>query len=199
MVRSVAALVVVLSVACTTASPPSTLNRPSTSAESPTVASDEASTIPTQLDCVDPIGTSSALPAGFEDIGGAVGLQTAASDHVAMQTAATSSGDPSARLFAKAALMVKRGARAEIIGPPASMGSLSVEWGNTTNRARTAHLTVGPCEGPDSWLVYPGGYYVPDPSCVHVNVRVAGIDHSTAVGVGAPCPGQEPPPQPTES
>jgi hypothetical protein len=102
-------------------------------------------------------------------------------------------------LFAKAALMVKPGARAEIIVPSASMGNLSVEWGNTTKRARTTHVTVGPCEGPDNWLVYPGGYYVPDPSCVQATVRVAGIDHSIAVGVGAPCPGQEPPPQPTES
>jgi hypothetical protein len=82
--------------------------------------------------------------------------------------------------------------------PPAWVGRLAVEWGNTTRRALAHHLVVGPCPGDDPWIAFPGGFYVSQPACVELIVRVANIDHEVSVGVGAPCPGQKPPPQPTE-
>jgi hypothetical protein len=119
----------------------------------------------------------------------------------ALQTALTGNDEQTARLFAKTPLLVKAGAQAEVIVPSSLVGSVEFEWGNTVNRARTTDLTVGPCPAPtpDTWLVYPGGYYVPRPQCVQVIVRAGGIDTTISVGVGVACPGQQPPPQPTDT
>lgn len=161
----------------------------STSASAPTARAQA-----TRFECADPIGRLAAPPADMHVFGGAIALFTAASSHVALQTSISGSAAPSQRLFAKAGLLVKSGAVAEIIVPPNWLGRLFVQWSS----ARTEHLAIGPCgNGNGTWLAFPGGYYVPRPECVDLIVRVAGIDHHLSVGIGRPCPGQQPPPQPT--
>src|SRR5436190_4147232 len=151
------------------------------------------------LDCRDPIGATSAPASFVQPIAGAVALQTRSSSRTALQTSASDAGAPSLRLFAKTPLFVRTGAKAELIVPRKLVGRVSVTWGNTGQGVATRSLGVGPCRGAARWLVFPGGYFVAKPACVGCIVRVAGKDHHVSLGVGAPCPGQRPPPEPTQS
>ena len=194
--RRVAMLLVVLLVACTgdsgSGNPSTDLTRSGEPAQTASASQVAAAT----FDCTDPIDMSSTLPPGFDDLGG-VALQTSSTYPLALQTSSSGRADPSQRLFAKAALLVRANVTAEIVVPSAFVGRVAFEWGNTVKRTLTTHLRVGPCTGRD-WMAFPGGYYVQDPMCVYLAVIVAGIDpFRVSVGVGTPCAGQQPPPQPS--
>jgi len=47
------------------------------------------------------------------------------------------------------------------------------------------------------WLVFPGGYWVHRPLCLPLLVTAHGETERVRIGVGAACPGQEPPPEPS--
>jgi hypothetical protein len=145
------------------------------------------------LDCSAPIDSARTPPAGFQSIGGAIALETSASDGTALQTSATRQPGVE-RLFAKNGLFVRAGTKAELIVPSRWVGSLALHWRNAGGPV--SRLDVGPCTG-DAWIVFPGGYYVSRPACVELIVRVSSVDHLVSMGVGAPCPGQRPPPQPS--
>jgi len=149
------------------------------------------------LDCRRPIGELEAPGERYEIIGGAVALVTSASSPIALQTSATKA-DPAKRLFAKTGLLVKTGAKSELIVPPEWADQLSVGWGNTDAGQPSQHLVVGPCDSGAAWIAFPGGYFISDPACVDLIVRVADKDRHRSIGVGAPCPGQRQPPEPTE-
>jgi hypothetical protein len=152
------------------------------------------------LDCRDPIDALNTPASFVEPIAGAVALQTRSSSRTALQTGTTSRpGGPSTRLFAKTPLFVRTGRKAQLIVPQKWVGRLSVTWGNTGQGITTRALTVGPCPGRARWLVFPGGYFLAQPACVELIVRVAGKDRHIQIGVGAPCPGQLRPPQPSAS
>ena len=151
------------------------------------------------LDCKDPIGASSAPDEGFAAIGDAVALQTAASSPVALQTSVSGEPDPAYGLFAKTGLLVRTGVMSELIVPPEWLGKVAVAWGNTGSDRPSGRLIVGPCPGTAAWIAFPGGYYVNQPACIDLIVRRDGTDHHVAVGVGSPCPGQQPPPEPSST
>ena len=73
-------------------------------------------------------------------------------------------------------------------------------WGNTDHDgiARRS-FKLKPCAGPAKWLVFPGGYLLTEPACIDLVVRVTDHDTHVRVGVGASCPGQRPPPEPSDS
>jgi hypothetical protein len=149
------------------------------------------------LDCRDPIGELTEPPADYEVIGDAVALLTSSSHPTALQTGLNDGSDRPLRLFAKTGLLVRTGVESEIIVPEEWADRVLVGWGNTERKQRSTHLDIGPCAGRTPWIAFPGGYYVSDPSCVEIVVRTASQDHRVTVGVGAPCPGQSPPPEPT--
>jgi hypothetical protein len=151
------------------------------------------------LDCNDPIGELSTPGDGYEAIDGAVALPTSAANPIALGTSATREYGPSKRLFAKTGLLVRTGVKSELITPPEWIGRLWYRWGNTGPPPPTDHFVVGPCRGAAAWIAFPGGFFVADPACVHLVVRTAAGDHDVTVGVGAPCPGQRPPPDPTDA
>jgi hypothetical protein len=132
-------------------------------------------------------------------IGDAVALVTSTTSETALQTSASGDPDPSQRLYAKNGLLVRTNMRSEFIVPPAWHDRLSFRWGNAGPREATEHLVVGPCDGPADWIAFPGGYLVSDPACVDFIVRAGNGDHRVTVGVGAPCDGQRPPPEPTDT
>jgi hypothetical protein len=120
----------------------------------------------------------------------------------ALQTA--SSGDASAagaRLFAKRGLVVKAGTSFEIEVPRDAADRLSIGWGNPARRA--GRVVVRDCRrrsgAASGWLAYAGGYWVADPGCVTVVVRARGQARRVRIGLGAACPGQQPPQGPSES
>jgi hypothetical protein len=153
------------------------------------------------LDCRDPIGAADTPPSYVKAIGGAVALQTRSTTRRALQTAATSDPNvPSLRFRAKTPLFVRTGRAAKIIIPRKQLGRLAMTWGNTDHDGiATRAFTVGPCPGQSKWIVFPGGYYLTRPACIDLTVRAAGSDTRVRVGVGAPCPGQRRPPEPSDS
>jgi hypothetical protein len=152
----------------------------------------------TPLDCRHPIGAFDAPQGGYQVFGDAVALVTSSTSDVALQTTATGASDPSERLFAKNGLLVRTSTRSELIVPTPWRGRLSFRWGNAGRREATEHLVVGPCDGDEAWIAFPGGYLVPDAACVDFIVRTDDVDHEVTVGVGAPCAGQRPPPEPSD-
>ena len=153
---------------------------------------------PTALDCRDPIGAVDAPDAGYDVFGDAVALTTSRTSPAALQTTATDDSDPAQRLFAKTGLLVRTDACSDLIVPPEWRGKLAFRWGNAGDETATEHLVVGPCAGPGAWIAFPGGYLVSEPACVELIVRTSQGDQRTSVGVGAPCAGQDGPPEPSD-
>jgi hypothetical protein len=151
------------------------------------------------LDCRDPISEMNKPPDGFEVIGDAIALVTSATSETALQTSETGDADPSQRLFAKNGLLLRTRTQSELIVPSGWRDRLSFHWGNAGSQESTEHLVAGPCDGEASWIAFPGGYLVADPACVDFIVRTTDGDHRVTVGVGAPCDGQRPPPEPTDT
>jgi len=151
------------------------------------------------LDCRNPVAEMPAPESGYEVVDDAVALATSATSGTALQTSTSGDPDPARRLFAKTGLLVRTNVRSEFIVPPAWHDRVSFRWGNAGARDATEHLVVGPCDGPDGWIAFPGGYLVSSPACVDFVVRTAAGDHPVTVGVGAPCDGQRPPPEPSDA
>src|SRR5207253_11145210 len=119
--------------------------------------------------------------------------------------------DPSARLFAKEGLFIKTDAALELVVPDQVASRFAIGWGSPARRTR--HLVVqgcppgscaadhgsSVCDSSSSWLGYPGGYSVRQVGCLPLLVRAAGQEQRVLIGVGAPCPGQQPPPDPTNT
>jgi hypothetical protein len=152
------------------------------------------------LGCQDVIASVATPPSGSSVILDAVALPTGR----ALQ--ANSDLDPHAKLFAKDALFIRRGASFDVLVPEAWRGRLAVSWGSLPKP--TGHLRVPGCRPTqrmpsssrwdlsDNWLVYPGGYSVAQAACVSLVVRAGQTEQTVQIGVGASCPGQGAPPSP---
>jgi hypothetical protein len=105
--------------------------------------------------------------------------------------------DPEFPLFAKDGLVIRAGASFELVVPGALRGRLRIGWGSAARP--TTRLAVSDCRATDPskpWLAYAGGYFVSEPACVALIVRATNESQRVRIGVGAPCPGQDPPPAP---
>lgn len=147
------------------------------------------------LACQDVIKSKAAPPSDFSIVLNRVALPTGR----ALQVSRGS--DPAAWLFAKEGLLIRRGTSFDLVVPDDWRSRLTVGWGSPAKR--TSHLrvpecrptnTLNPIQENDEWLAYPGGYWVSEPACVSVLVRAGQSEQTVRIGVGAPCPGQSPPP-----
>lgn len=131
---------------------------------------------------------------------GVVALPTSPPLRRALQTARSDLHDPAARLFAKWGLDVRAGARLRLIVPNRLRTRFSIGWGNAGEGHRGSTIVVDACSGPPGakWLVYAGGFYVRDTFCAPVTVAAHQQRRRVPIGVGKACPGQRPPPQPTQ-
>lgn len=121
--------------------------------------------------------------------------------HRALQTALTGSLDPAARLFAKWGLVVRAGARFDLIVPRRLRDRLSIGWGNAGEGHVGSTISVPGCRGGrgEEWLDFAGGYWVHSTICAPLVVNAHGRRRRVWIGIGRACPGQLPPPQPTHS
>lgn len=103
------------------------------------------------------------------------------------------------RLFAKAGLIIRAGAGFRLSVPPAERGRLAIGWGNSV--ALSSRLVIPGCHSAEGgrWIGYPGGFFVRSVMCATVDVEAGGRTQPVHIGVGAPCPGQDPPPSPSVS
>jgi hypothetical protein len=149
------------------------------------------------LPCLDSPGSEAHPAAGSTVVLGVVALPTSETMGTALQTSPSGESDTNARLFAKQGLDVKTGADLEIVVPDEVANGFSIGWGSPVRRTR--HLVVDPCESSSPWLAWAGGYWVRQVGCMPLVVRSRGREQRVLIGVGAPCPGQRPPPQPTQT
>jgi len=174
--------------ACSGPSSPAGTTPSPTGTSSPASSADSG----TSLDC-NPIGDTPP-PADRLVVLGSVALP-----NPALAPALGTSRDPNptspvTTFFAKDGLGVAPGIGWRIVVPPESAGHLRIGWGSPA----VPGLSVGPavgCRGQTStgWLWYPGGYWTDEPSCYAVVIEVGSQRQQVHVGVGAPCPGQQPP------
>jgi hypothetical protein len=87
-----------------------------------------------------------------------------------------------------------------VIVPDPLRDEFSIGWGNAGEGHRGTTIVVDACTGPEGakWLAYAGGYYVRDPFCAPLLVAAHQQRRQVRIGVGKACPGQRPPPQPTQ-
>jgi hypothetical protein len=151
------------------------------------------------LPCQD-IGAKLAPPSDFSVVFDRVALPTSR----ALQANRSGESDPARRWLAKTGLFVRGGASFDLVVPDEWRGRLTLGWGGK----RGTHLRVPECRASATidqpsdkvstlWLVYAGGYWVPEPACVSVVVRAGEAEQTVRIGIGASCPGQGPPPSPS--
>jgi hypothetical protein len=116
----------------------------------------------------------------------------------ALQTSTYRGDGP--RLFAKTGLEVRTGSHVEISAAPDSEGRLWFNWGNAgTPSARVVVDRCASTSSSETWIAFAGGYYVDEPGCFPVRITDdAGHTKDVSIGIGAPCPGQRPPVEPTD-
>jgi hypothetical protein len=175
---------------------PAASGLPAAGAATTAAGSVAAATLP----CADQIGASSGPEPSRTTVLGKVALTTRAA------LGAGPGGDPSdpaARYFAKDGLQFRAGSTFDLVVAPEWRGRLSLGWGNPATR--TTHLRVAGCRWTPSpsqssprgtWLAFAGGYWVRQPACVSVLVRVGHQTRRVHVGIGVACAGQTTPPVP---
>ena len=159
--------------------------------------------------------TSSAAPAGesalacgnyidanasvapFQVVLGVVALP-ASPRYPALGTSLSGEGDEALRLFAKTGLVIRPGTTFELIVPAPFTNRLSIGWG--LPGLPSHRVVVNSCPNPGGgWLAYAGGYWIDHPACVPIIVRTGGKQQQVHIGIGTPCPGQQPPQGPSQS
>ncbi len=131
-----------------------------------------------------------------------LGAGVAGVDDKALQTFKTLGPDGKVRLggrlrlFAKVGLRVRANRTFELTVPDEARDSTAIGWGNPGDPGDGLAGSACPDSSPNhsGWLSYAGGIWVAKPQCLTLHVRVDNDEHDIRVGVGAPCPGQQPPP-----
>ncbi|MEV0751676.1 hypothetical protein [Streptosporangium sp. NPDC050280] len=146
------------------------------------------------VECEATVGGEQVPPAGFEIIGGAVALPTSRDRSNALQVGEVKLPDGKTGLFAKQGLLVRRGELVELIVPENLRGRFWMKWGRPEPLGD--QVIVDRCDADKEWLAFAGGYTVRRAACLPVDVRVGnGELRQVHIGIGAPCPGQQPAPE----
>jgi len=110
----------------------------------------------------------------------------------ALGTSLSGEGNGALRLFAKTGLVIRPGTAFELIVPAEFADRLSIGWGSPGTPSH--RVVVNNCPNPGGgWLAYAGGFWIDHPACVPIIVRTGGKQREVHIGVGTPCPGQQPP------
>jgi hypothetical protein len=140
---------------------------------------------------------ANASAASLQVVLGVVALPTSPR-YPALQTSLSGEGDKALRLFAKTGLVIKPGTTFELIVPAPFNHRLSIGWGLPGTPGH--RVVVNSCPGPGGkWLAYAGGYWIDHPACVPIIVKAGGKQQTVHIGIGTPCPGQQPPQGPSQS
>ena len=138
------------------------------------------------LRCADAIDALDAPPPGYTTVLDALALPASRS----LEAAPSGASAPVPVLFAKAGLLVRRGAVADLLlGDPAGR-HVQLGWGSPAVPA--THLHVPRCDGAGlpgegQWLAFAGGFWVDAPTCASVVVAAGGAQRSLPIGVGTSC------------
>lgn len=96
--------------------------------------------------------------------------------------------------WAKWGLVVRGATPVELAVPDELSNDMRIGWGQLIEPAAS---TVMDCDDTDRWIAFAGGYWVRDLGCYAVDVTVGtNPTQRVDIGIGAPCKGQDPPPEP---
>lgn len=113
-----------------------------------------------------------------------------------LQTDRRAADDGEHFYFAKTGLHWRGDAAFEIVVPDEFEDRLAIGWGNGDEPA--AQSVRADCDLDSEWAGAPGGYWVTEPICAEIIVRVDGVERAQ-IGLGTPCPGQDPPLGPSDA
>ena len=183
----IAAVIAMLLAGCTSGTVRSSTGKPT-----PTTRSTAGSV----LDCRVASGVDGVAP--LPVVLGVVALPISPR-YPALGTALSGDGNGPLRLFAKTGLFFRPGAKFELIVPARFASRLRIGWGAPGSPSQIVEVSNCANPGGGGWLAIPGGYWIDHPACVPIIVRAGGKQQQVHVGVGKACPGQRPPPEPSQS
>jgi hypothetical protein len=102
-------------------------------------------------------------------------------------------GDPTDSVldFSKQGVAIRRAKGSVHLSVPADWrGRFAIGWGFRQRGQFDAISFPGRCAKPPAWSVYAGGFYVLEPGCVPMNIRVGRQRRRVWLGVGEECPPQ---------
>lgn len=129
-------------------------------------------------------------PSDFTVVAGAAALPAAPLYGSALQADRRIGEDGAEYYFAKTGLWVRSGVDVRVSVAEAHRDFAAIGWhpnGATPSREVVVECALG------EWVGAPGGYYTVQPLCLELLVEVGGESEAVNVGVGEPCPGQQPP------
>ncbi|MGH8924543.1 MAG: hypothetical protein ACRDWA_07920 [Acidimicrobiia bacterium] len=135
------------------------------------------------------------LPTGYALVLGVVAVPGAKSTPQAMQTA---NADGGLWESTKSGLIIPNGGASFTLSVPEEVRDRMYIWDWGTGGLKY-EIRVPECERTEDfvndWLNFAGGLTVREPECLPLVVSDGPEEERVMVGVGAPCPGQEPPPE----
>ena len=124
-----------------------------------------------QVDCTTHIDVVSYLPDGFQVYHDTIAIRSNFIHQLRRRDNILPSG-PSFR-FSKHPILVRPGHNTKITLADEFLDSVRLDWSEPD--AFVQRVSVGPCAGePDDWLVFAGGTWVVEPSCVDLIVQSSG-------------------------
>jgi hypothetical protein len=89
----------------------------------------------------------------------------------------------------KTGLLVRSGSTVTVSVPPDVQDRVNIGWGGSGG---PWEVRISGCDRAEEWVVFAGGIGVRAPECVPLTVNDGATEQRVMIGVGAPCPGQEP-------
>ncbi len=143
------------------------------------------------LPCEQSIFTDQDVPEDYEILLDAMALPTSDSAPAALQ-ASLRGEDDEPSYFAKTGLLVRADAAFDLtVEHDADVASIG--WGAPADFS--PQISSQGCES-EGWIAFAGGFVVREPRCVELTISSGGDTQTFAVGAGAGCQGQAPPPTP---
>jgi len=155
--------------------------------------SEAADPVPATLDCLTVIDVLDTPPPDYMVALGVVAF--AGSDNAGHALQAVEN-EQTGWFGAKTGLLVRTGSSFTLAVPSQMRDRMSIGWGAS---GPTWELRIPGCERVEQWLVFSGGFSVRAPECVPLTAHDGASVQQVMIGVGAPCAGQDPPLEPTDS
>jgi hypothetical protein len=183
----IVAAVLSLATACTTsgsASPEHPANVSTAPASAPTSPSSSPSSVDANvllLDCAHSYGAVPETTTVFD----AVGLDSGR----VLGVSKTGEKRHDVALFAKVGLFVRAGVAVDLaIHGAQGLATMGWGWDTPTGGWKQVHVPACPAIGEKPWVVWAGGFWLPEPRCVHVTVTVGTHRAVVPMSVGRRCP-----------
>lgn len=98
-----------------------------------------------------------------------------------------SNGDLAGYRFSKFPILVRPGTQFDLFGTASGGSDVLLIWSAKPGVVPLRSISFEACEGDSEWLVYPGGVWVSEPTCVTLELVVEANEESITLGVGASC------------